>query len=321
MGKWCIGIDLGGTFIKFVLVDREGSSDDVFELPTPDSGADAVALQMAAGARQAMESRGLSLKDVTGVGIGSPGPLNISEGIVRAMPNIPGMNNVPLRDMVGDRLRLPVVLENDANAAAYGEYLCGAGRGTHDMVLLTLGTGVGSGIILGGKILHGSHEMGAELGHLILVPGGEECGCGQRGCLERYCSARYMAERATRRIERDAPDTSLREILDKKGEIDARDINEARRAGDAFAAEVWDEMARYLAQGCVDICRIFDPDKIILAGGMTRAGDDLLDPVREHFAELHWSMTETMTELVIASLGADAGAIGAAGVAWQALGN
>ncbi|MHC4984113.1 MAG: ROK family protein [Planctomycetota bacterium] len=320
MGKWCIGIDLGGTYIKFLAVGEDRRAGKPLQLPTPaDGGAEAVAAQMVAGVREAMSASGVAAGDVLGVGIGSPGPLKISEGIVVATPNIPGMENAPLVKMVGDGLGVRAVLENDANAAALGEYLYGAGRGG-SMVLLTLGTGVGSGIVLDGRILHGSHEMGAELGHLIMVPGGEQCGCGQRGCLERYCSAAAVARLAARRLEEPDCRSSLRELVSRKGSLDARDINEARRAGDKLAAEIWDHCVYYLALGCVSICRIFDPDDIVLSGGMTKAGDDLMAPLMDHFNRLHWSIARPLTRISLARLGNDAGAIGAAAVAWQAFG-
>ncbi|MCP4377824.1 MAG: ROK family protein [bacterium] len=321
MAEMCIGIDLGGTFIKFVASDRLGGSTEILDLPTPDGGAESVVEQMACGVRKVMEAQGLSNGQVLGVGIGSPGPLDICAGIVLAMPNIPGMENVPLRDMVAEKLGLPAVLENDANAAAYGEYVSGAGKGSDDLIVLTLGTGVGGGIVISGEVLHGSHNMGAELGHMILIPDGEPCGCGQRGCVERYCSAKYMADRTMARIASESPQTVLSEIIATKGSIDAKDIQEARAGGDAFAAEVWDQTTRYLAMTCVSLSRVFDPDKIVLAGGMAKAGDDLIQPVRKHFSELHWSLTDIKTELDIATLGSDAGAIGAAGVAWHEFGS
>ena len=319
MAQSCIGIDLGGTFIKFVTLDEDYAASEVFQLPTPDSR-EGVVEQMAVGAREAMARNGLSHDDVTGVGIGSPGPLDTETGVILALPNIPGMDNVPIRDLISAELSLPTTLENDANAAAYGEYISGAGRGDANMVLLTLGTGLGSGIIQDGRILRGSHGVGGEIGHIIIVPDGEPCGCGQRGCIERYCSATFMAQRAARRIASGDEATSLRALLADKGELDARDINAARRDGDALAGEVWDEALRYLAQGCVTISRIFDPDRIVLSGGLTNAGDDLLVPLREHFAAMHWTLTEVATELAISTLGSDAGAIGAAGVAWRATG-
>lgn len=322
MARFCIGIDLGGTYIKLTALDVDRTPGEVVSLPTPGSGgAEAVADRMADGARRTMDEQGISAKDVAGVGIGAPGPLRISEGVVVGMPNIPGMENAPLARMVSDRLGLPCALENDANAAALGEFLCGAGESSNEMVLLTLGTGLGSGVIMEGEVFHGAHESAPELGHLIVVPGGEECNCGQSGCLERYCSATFMAARARRRIEREAAEGELARRLAEKGEIDARDVREAAAAGDHLAAEQWDEMAYYLAIGCVNLCRIYDPDRIVLAGGMAQAGEALLEPVRKHFRELHWKLAEPLSEIALAKLGNDAGAIGAAGVAWLRFGS
>ena len=318
MATWCIGIDLGGTFIKFVALDAGGKPTETFQVPTPDR-ADRVIEQMVTGAGSLMHRHGLTAADIVGVGIGSPGPLNISGGVIITMPNIPGMEDVPIRDEVGAALGLPAVLENDASAAAYGEYLCGAGGG-ESIVLLTLGTGLGSGIIVDGTILHGCHEIGAEIGHMIVVPDGEPCGCGQRGCLERYCSASNVARRAQAEIEANGRESRLKQVLAERGGIDARDVNVARRAGDELAGEIWDQAAYYLALACVNICRIFDPQEIIFGGGMARAGEDLMHPLRERFRSLRWNLTEPMTQLVVAELGNDAGAIGAAGVAWQRFG-
>ena len=318
MGRYCLGIDLGGTFIKFALLDADRRPSATVERPTPPAGGDGVVREMIAGAKDILTEHKLSNGDLLGIGIGSPGPLDLEAGVVLGMPNLPGMANLPLRDRVGDAIGCKAVLENDANAAAYGEYICGAGREATDMVMLTLGTGVGSGIVLDGQVLHGSHGIGAEFGHLIVQAGGELCGCGQRGCLERYCSATYVARYAAERIA-GGEASSLQAVLDSGREITAKDINEARLAGDALAAEVWDRAATYLAVACVNICRIFDPDEIVLAGGMTRAGDDLMTPLLEKYRALRWSLTEPKTTIAVAALGADAGVIGAAGVAWQAL--
>jgi len=321
MSEFCIGIDLGGTYIKFALMDADHRVTETVQSPTPAEGADAVVEQMVAGAKQLMAENDLAREEVRGVGIGSPGPLDLDNGIVIGMPNIRGMSNLPLRDRVSAGLGgVPAILENDANAAAYGEHLCGAGAGRGDMVMLTLGTGVGSGIILDGKVLHGTHGIGAEFGHMIVEPAGEKCGCGQRGCLERYCSATYIAELARRLIEQEGRDSSLKELLAANGGINAKDINEARAAGDELAAYVWDNGAYYIALACVNICRIFDPDEIVLAGGMVNAGDDLMKPLTEHFRRLHWTLHPPRTKIAIATLGSDAGVIGAAGVAWQAFG-
>jgi glucokinase len=263
-----------------------------------------------------MQRRSLTAADVLSIGIGAPGPLNICKGVVIAMPNIPGMENCALRDSVAEGVGARAVLENDANAAAFGEFIAGAGKGARDMVMLTLGTGVGSGIVIDGKVLHGAHDIGAEFGHMIVQPGGEKCGCGQVGCLERYCSATYLALRAQRQIEAGRAST-LKDALEKSGKITSQDVNEAAKAGDELAAEVWDQAMRYLALACVNITRILDPDEIVLAGGMVNAGDDLMTPLRKHYQAMHWSLTPVLSPVVIATLGSDAGVIGAAGVAWE----
>lgn len=317
MSKYCIGVDLGGTFIKFGLLDKSYQASEIFQLPTPqDRGAGGVIDQMVTGARRLMETRKLSKSDVLGIGIGSPGPLSMSRGVIVKSPNIPGMDNCPLRDRVAEGVGVRAVLENDANAAAFGEYIAGAGRGTRDMVMLTLGTGVGGGIIVDGKVLQGAHEFGGELGHIIVQPGGEPCGCGQSGCLERYCSATFLALRAQKQVEQGRT-SLLAEVLKKNGKLTSRDVNEARKAGDALASEIWDQAMMYLAIACVGISRTFDPDEIVLAGGMVNAGDDLLVPLRKHYQALHWNLTPVLTPIVIATLGSDAGVIGAAGVAWE----
>jgi len=323
MAKVCIGIDLGGTFTKFGLLDERRRPSGIFQLPTPTDGAEAIIERMAEGARKALADAGVSGRDVAGVGVGSPGPLSMSKGIVYAAPNLPGFVNLRLRQRLSRKLDgLPVALENDANAAGYGEFLCGAGRKCRDMVLLTLGTGVGGGVVVDGKVLRGSHEIGAELGHMILVPDGRPCGCGQRGCLEQYCSATFMSRWAARELEATPRRSRLRAVMRAKAamdppqELDARDINAARKAGDAFAARVWDEMARHLATACVNFARALDPDRIVLAGGMAKAGRDLLAPVQEHYRDLHWGLTPRKTAIALATLGNDAGVIGAAGIAW-----
>ena len=321
MAEVCIGIDLGGTFIKFALLDRDLRPAGALRCPTPsDRGADSVIAAMVGGARELMQREGVPAADVVGVGIGSPGPLDLDAGVVIAMPNIPGFEDIPLRDRVADGLGRPAVLENDANAAALGEFLVGSGRASRCMVLLTLGTGLGSGVVTDGRLLHGAHGIGGEVGHMIVEPGGEPCGCGQRGCLERYASATYLAEYARRLIERDGRAGPLADILAEKGELNAEDVGAARQGGDALAEEVWDRATRFLAIGCVNLCRIFDPDLIVLGGGLANAGDELLAPLAEHFARLHWKLSAPATRIVLAELGNDAGVIGAAGAAWEQFG-
>ena len=321
MAKWCLGIDLGGTFIKFVLVDERLRPTPTMQLPTPEQGgAVNVVARMAQGLRKILKKHRISRQDLLGIGVGSPGPISISKGMVMAMPNIPGMDRCPLAGMVAESAGLPTVLENDANAAAYGEFIAGAGKHVNDMVMFTLGTGVGGGVIIGGQIVHGAHDAGAELGHIIVQPEGALCGCGQRGCLEQYASATFMAKRTEEALAAGDEPSLLRAVLKRKGKLQSRDVNEARAKGDKFAARQWDRCAYYLALACVSYCRIFDPEEIVLAGGMSNAGADLLRPLRKHFRAQNWTLLPPLTKIAIARLGNDAGAIGAAGVAWQRLG-
>ena len=313
MTRYCIGIDLGGTYIKFGLLDEQRRGGELRQLNTP-AGGQAVVEQMVRGAESLLAERGVKHEDVLGVGIGSPGPLDLHRGVIIDMPNIEGMRNLPIRDLVSERLSLPAVLDNDANCAAFGEHLCGGGSGK-DLVLLTLGTGVGSGIIVDGRLLHGAHGVGSEFGHMLVDPGGELCNCGQRGCLERYCSATFIAHRATRMIQ-EGRNGLLAAVLKQKGDINSLDIEHAATAGDELATEIWDGAAYYLAVGCVNIARALDPDEILLGGGLAKAGAALLEPVRKHFAALHWKLTDRLTHIDLARLGNDAGTLGAAGVAW-----
>jgi len=313
-----LGIDLGGTLIKFALLDDALTPIGHLELDTPvQKGPDEVIDTMIRGARELIHQQGVALSNLSGIGVASPGPIDFETGTVIAMPNIPGFNNVPLRDRIADALGVETILENDANAAAMGEALCGAGKNADILIMLTLGTGVGSGIIINGKILRGCHSAGAETGHMIVEPNGEPCPCGQRGCLERYSSAASVAQYARRLIEKEGRQSTLSEILRKNGDIDAAQINQAQIDGDELAKEVWDRAMYFLAIGCINLARLFDPEVIILGGGMAKAGENRINPLRQHFNKLHWTLTEPKTSLVLSALGSKAGVIGAAGVAWK----
>lgn len=316
MAAYSIGVDLGGTNLRAAAIDEGGRIIEKIAGSTDlSSGRDAVIDDIVANIVRLREKFGAS--DLAGVGIGVPGFILIEKGVILGSHNMPGFEDYPARDEIERRLGAPVVLENDANAAALGEFLLGSGRGTSIMALLTLGTGLGSGIVIDGKLLHGAHGIGAELGHIIVEPGGEQCGCGQRGCLERYASATYLAQYARRLIEQDRRESSLAEVLATTGQLDAKDVQQAAGEGDKLAREVWDRAVEYLAVGCVNLCRVLDPDVIVLGGGMAKAGENLLEPLGRHFRRLHWEISPPRTALVLGDLGNDAGVIGAAGAAWE----
>jgi len=308
-----IGIDLGGTNIKGGIVDRDGRILHREEMQTgaergPDPVIDDLAelvrrLGSAAPSPFKGEGRGegQSGAGVVGVGLATPGPLDLRNGRIIHAANLPGWKDVPIRDALAKKTGLRVTLENDANAAAFGELSSGAGRGCQHMALLTLGTGVGAGVIVDGRLLHGHFDNAAELGHMILVVNGSPCPCGQRGCLERYASA----DAVVRRVRDEGPREPQVEI------VSAADVARRAAEGDATCRRVWDEACLYLAVACVNIQHAYNSQRIILGGGLSLAGDFLLEPVRRHLHEQTWRLHDDVPEVLLAGLGSDAGLVGA----------
>lgn len=310
-----VGVDLGGTNIKAGLLDDQANLLARLSIATEaEHGPDHVIARIVQAIDQVLAQAGLPRQDVAGVGIGAPGAMSHKKGLIIAPPNLPGWHNVPLRDRVAALLGLPTVLENDANAAAWGEFWAGAGRGTDNMVMFTLGTGVGGGIIIDGQILRGAFDNAAELGHMIVKPGGRPCGCGQQGCLEAYSSAAATARRAIEAIQA-GQDSSLKARLEAGQPVESRHVEQAARAGDPLAERIWDEACYYLAIACVNVQHFCNPQRVVLAGGMIGAGAFLLDRVRKHFDQQTWTVAQDRPEIALATLGNEAGLIGAAGAA------
>ena len=298
-----IGLDLGGTNIKARLVDRSGTILNALDLPSEiDQGPDHVIARMAEAAEQVCTQHGVSLQDVAGIGVGSPGPLDVETGRVIRSVNLHGWVNIPLRDRLQDATGRPATLINDASAACFGEYWAGGGRGVSDIVLFTLGTGLGGGVVSGDSLLLGHFDQAGELGHMIVRPGGRPCGCGQRGCLEAYASESHLMRRA---IE-DGVVTG-----EQGGGVPA--LLEAVRRGDPAAIRIWQECCEALATTCVTLQHVLNPKLVLLGGGVSAAGDELLGPVRNAFARMTWTMADDAPSIELAALGNDAGAIGAAG--------
>lgn len=311
-----IGLDLGGTNIKAGVLDCAGKSISKVSVPTG-RGPDAVIANMIAAARQSVQSAGITLDAIAAVGIDSPGPLSIEKGVVIRSANLPGWENIPLRERISQALGKPAILENDARAAAYGEYFAGAGKGLNirNMMMITLGTGVGGGIILDGRLVRGHTDMAGELGHSIVVPDGAVCGCGQRGCLEMYTAASRVGQRAAQALHDPEVTSSLREALAQVGELSARDVEDHARRGDELALDIWNQTCRYLAIACISAVHWLDPQMIVIGGGMAAAGEFLLQPVRRHFEENYWKMDPPAVAIRGAELGNDAGITGAAALA------
>jgi glucokinase len=315
MEKLYIGVDLGGTNIKIGCFDGEMKLLATTSVSTQaDFGPEFVADMIVETIGHIIEQCSASMDAVQGIGIGAPGPADLTKGVILAAPNLPGFRNVPLRKMIIERTGKPAVLENDANAACYGEYVIGAGRGTDDMVFLTLGTGIGGGIITNGRLIHGFGDNAAELGHVVIEMDGRLCGCGQKGCVEAYASAKSTVKRAVEAIKAGRP-SSLAEIHNAKGQITAKDIYEQLAAGDALAKEITDGTAKALGILCVSMLHVTGPRRIVFAGGMIAAGDLLLDRIRHYFRQYIWPLKPENLEICFATLGENAGMIGAAALA------
>ncbi len=310
-----IGVDVGGTNIKFGVFDKDLNilSKSSIEAKV-DAGAEVMVDRIGSHIEKIVTDNKYTMKDVKAVGMGSTGQFNLTEGIMYSCPNMPLFKNVPIKKMLSDRTCKPCVIENDANTACYGEYACGAGQGSDNMVFFTLGTGIGGGIILNGKLVHGTDDSGGELGHIIIHPGGRLCGCGQRGCIEAYASASSTARRATEAVIACEPSV-LREVLDQKGRITCKDVFVHAAKGDKLAEKIADETARDLAIVCIIMRHVTEPHKFVFAGGMIAAGEPLLNAIKKHFADMIWSMKKEDVEICFAQLGEDAGIIGAAALA------
>lgn len=310
-----IGIDLGGTNIKIGCFDSDLKLLAKTSVPTEaDFGPEHVVKNISKVTKELLAQSGKSPDDLRAIGIGTPGPANYAEGIVTRATNMPKFKNTPLRDMVAQKLDKPAILENDANAACWGEFVLGAGKDVTDMAFFTLGTGIGGGIVSEGKLLRGPAGNAAELGHIIIYPDGRLCNCGQRGCAEAYASATNTAKRATEAIKA-GEKSSLKEVLDERGEITCKNVYDHLKTGDKLAKKITDETAKALAVLCINVLHTTEPARIVFAGGMIAAGDILLNRIKDYFNEHIWSLKKETVEICFATLGEDAGIIGAAALA------
>lgn len=315
MSNLYIGIDIGGTNIKFGCFNSDLKLMRNASVTTgADMGTEDVVRRLVEGIQQLVQEGGDTLKDVRAAGIGTPGPADYKAGVLLNPTNLPALKNAPLKQMVEAGLGCPTVFENDANVAAYGEFAIGAGQDVNDMVFFTLGTGVGCGIVANGKLIQGAHGNGAEVGHMIIFPDGEPCNCGQRGCVEAHASASHTARRATEALQAGA-DSSLQAVLERTGQITSKDVYEHLENGDALAQEITDETALALALTCVNMLHTTEPARIVFGGGMIAAGDVLLNRIRHYFNERIWTIKQETVEIVFASLGEQAGIVGAAALA------
>ncbi len=307
-----IGIDLGGTAIKGGLVTSAGAILDKHQIATEADGGPDHVMKRIAGHVEYFKTLAAGRNiPVSRMGIGAPGILSHRTGTIIAPPNLPGWRNVPIVTRLSASTGLTINLENDANNAAYAEFICGAGRGCQNMVLLTIGTGVGGGVIIDGRLFRGALENGGELGHTIVQADGRLCGCGQHGCLEAHASASSLIARTIKMLEAGRASVLAAEWK-SKGLIDGRRIAAAAAAGDALALEVWNETCRYLAIACINIQHTFNPQRVVFAGGLSETGDLLLNAINIAYRAEASRLLGDPPEICLAELGNDAGFVGAA---------
>jgi len=310
-----IGVDIGGTNVPASLVDSDGKIIKTINKKTPgDSKPEALIDTIKDSIDQLNEKlkKEFPGSRISGIGIGAPGALDLEKGTIITSPNLKNWKNVPIVDMLKAVSRFPIYMDNDANLAAIGEHWIGAGKGFNNIIMITLGTGVGGGIIINGHIYRGSHGTAGELGHITIVEDGEKCGCGNKGCLEAYASANYTVKRAIKGLKGKVRST-LRDINPK--DLSAKDIFIHAKNGDKFSTHTLNESGRYLGIGIATLANIFDPDAIIIGGGFAEAGEFII-PSAISEAKVR-SFKTIMEKLVIckAKLGNDAGIIGAARLA------
>jgi glucokinase len=308
-----VGVDVGGSSMKGGVVSDTGRPLSSVSLPTEaHKGQEHGLERMCETVRQAVAAAGLPLDQIAAIGVATPGTMDIPGGIILDPPNLRPWQNVPVRHHIHATFGVPTAFQNDANAAAYGEYWVGAGKGAHSMVLFTLGTGVGGGIIIGDLVVRGEHSHGAEIGHIkIEITNPRQCGCGRWGCLEAYASATSVVKRAREALEQDGGRSALHQILRERGAITARDIF-TTAPQDALAEKIVEETAFYLAIGATNMMHTIDPDMVVFGGGMIAAGETFLERIRRHVREMAFPVPAAKTQIRYAQLGADAGFIGAA---------
>lgn len=305
-----IGIDLGGTYIKYGLVSEAGEIIEKGKVATPAGCGYAETVEAIASAVRELAAKHGAW--VCGLGIGAPGVVDGERGIVRTSGNL-GWENKPLAGDLSAKLGIPAVLTNDANAAAYGEYACGAGGDYKSVVLITLGTGVGSGIVLSGKLFEGNEGAGAELGHEVIRFGGEKCSCCRRGCFEAYASATALIRQTKKAMAKDRESSLWQSCGGNPDNVDGKTAFDAALAGDKTAKRVVNNYLRYLAEGFANIANAFRPEAILIGGGISAQGESLTVPLQKKVNRLMLGRGRyAQVKILAAMLGNDAGLVGAA---------
>ncbi len=309
MGNYVIGIDLGGTNLKAGIVDKGGKITHHLSIKTNyNADSQAISNQIFELIDEIIKEAHVKKSDIIGVGLGSPGLIDKKGETIIFSPNLPRWRNIPIKLLVTERFSMPCVLENDANAAAWGEKWVGAGKDVNSLVMLTLGTGIGGGIVIDNKLWRGANNVAAEIGHMIIQMDGPKCSCDNNGCIEAYASATAMVRRFKELLK-----SGVSSSLKDSREITAKMINDAAFQGDKASLDVIEETGRYLGIALVNVMHILNPEMIVLTGGMIGSGELLMNPIRQVTKQKAFEASYKDTKIVFSQLGNDAGIIGAAG--------
>jgi glucokinase len=315
MGKWLVGVDLGGTTIKIAFITLDGHIVDKWEIPTNiNEDGKSIVKDIAQSIKNQLAQLSETQDKLLAVGMGAPGFIDMKTGFIYHAVNI-GWKNYPLKEELERETGLPVIIDNDANIAAIGEMWRGAGDGEGNLLMVTLGTGVGGGIIVNGHIMHGTNGMAGEIGHITSIPeGGAACNCGKTGCIETIASATGIARIAKEKAENDKSSV-LNRILSENGELKAKDVADAAENGDQAAIETLDEVAFHLGLVIANLSNSINPGKIVIGGGVSQAGDVLMSRLEKQFKRFALPRVAEGASLKVATLGNDAGVIGGAWLA------
>lgn len=312
-----LAFDLGGTKIAFGVVSEDGHILKSGRIETHASQGPEQAIQRAIeAAKNLLAELNLKPSDLIGIGIASPGPLDIKRGCVDGSPNLPGWTGYPIESTLSKAFGLPARIDNDANAAALGEYLFGAGKGKRNLIYVTISTGIGGGAIIDGKLMRGANGNAAELGHLTLDIKGPACPCGGNGCFEVMASGTAIARR-TREALAKGTASQILTLAGSADAITAHHVLQALAQKDALAIKIWDETTEYLGRGLAVIINTFNPEMIVVGGGVTAAGDTLFVPMRTKALKYAFPRLAAVCSIIPAGLGADVGVVGAAACAFE----
>jgi glucokinase len=319
--KYAVGVDLGGTNIVTILMNEKGKIITRDKRATEVSkGKNHVLKRISGGIESVLGPAARSPQpaaDVAGIGIGTPGLVNLDKGILYESPNFPDWNNVPLARIFKKRFDVPVFIENDANSAALGEWWIGAGKRTRYMICLTLGTGIGGGIIIDGKVYHGANGFAGELGHISLSFDGPKCGCGNVGCLETYAPAIGIIRRTKEALKKNRKSLIYKLIGGNLNKVTPAIVTQAARKGDKLAGKIWDDTGYYLGSAIADYVNIFNPEIVVLTGGLTGAGNLLFKPMWKTVRKRAFRNAVKNLKILPGKIPDDAGAVGAAKTAFQ----